>query len=177
MLNASIDLSRENLEPDSPSLTAMMSEAESIRDYLSEQYIFGIDTEEQWLRVALGESMMENYLSNQRVDFTYSRLMELPALEAEIRPAIRDSNVATVTVATLDKFLAMTEVGEEYGVHPIQVIDSAVVPIRAIEPAWNQLLYLVPTMLFVSTLWFGIVHVFFREAGKNREEKSGTVET
>lgn len=164
MLNTAIDVSAESMAEESETLTAMIFEAREIENYLAGQYNFGIDVEKQYLILALNENLIKNYLHRERLDFTYSRLMELPGLEAEIRPVIRDANLATVTVSTLDKFLAMTEVGEEFGVHPIQVIDRAVVPVRPIEPAWKLLMHLVPTMLFISTLWFGIVHVYNKDS-------------
>ena len=177
MLNASIDLSGRSVVQDTPSLEAMIAEATEIRGMLSEQYNFGIDVEKQYLQLLLEQNMVENFLNRERVDTTYARLMELPELEAAIRPAIRDSNIASKTVSTLDKFLAMTEVGEEFGVHPIQVLDSAIVPVRPLQPAWNTLLYLLPTMLFISTLWFGLVNIYTDESDQKKEAKSERAET
>ncbi|MCX6646713.1 MAG: hypothetical protein NTY09_10200 [bacterium] len=119
MLNTSIDFSEQSVAADTPSIDAMIAEARGIREYLTGQYNLGMGSEQQYLQLKLDENMIESYLNRERVDTTYARLMDLPALEAEIRPAIRDSGIATRTVSTLDKLLAMTEVGEEYGVHPI----------------------------------------------------------
>jgi hypothetical protein len=169
MLNTSIDLSEMSAAPDTPSIDAMIAEARGIREYLTGQYNLGLGSEQQYLQLKLDENIIQGYLNRERVDTTYARLMNLPALEAEIRPAIRDSGIATRTVSTLDKLLAMTEVGEEYGVHPIQVIDNAVVPIRPLQPAWNMLMYILPTMLFISTLWFGMIQIYSGESEKKIE--------
>lgn len=166
MINTMIDISVESLTEDSSALEQLRSESGWIQDYLSEQYLMGIEVESETVLLALNENILKNYLHQARVEMTYNRLMELPGLEADIRPAIRRHNLANATVSTLDKLLAMTEVGEEYGVHPIQVIDHAMVPIKPIQPAWNQLQYLIPTMLFISTLWFGFVHIYISSSNE-----------
>jgi len=156
IINAAIDVSGEVLTEDSPALDVYTAEAEMLRRYIGQQYSEGLDIEAASLLLMFEESIVKNYLFDARAEETYERLASLPRLEAEVRPAIRAANAANAVVSQLDKFSAMTEIGEEYGQHPVRVIDSAVSPVKPTWPAFSILTYLLPTMLLISTLWFGL---------------------
>jgi hypothetical protein len=158
MVNAQRDIAAETTSPDSSAMQQLNYESANLTQYMQQQYSMGLDVESETLLLELQKNLVTNYLYKARAESTYERLEQLPELEAAIRPSIRAANVANATVATLQKLVAMVEVGEEYGVHPVQIVDAALVPTHPIQPAWKTLEYLLPLMLFLATIWFGLVY-------------------
>jgi len=163
MINAMSEVSRESLAPGNVKRMRLDQEAASLSAYIADQYKLGLDVEKDTLLIELQKDIIKNYLYKARAEATYSQLEKLPKLEAEIRPAIRAQNAANATVDFLDRISSIVEIGEEYGVHPVRVIDSAIVPTQPVQPYWKTLAYLVPTMLFLSTLWFSLTTRITRE--------------
>jgi phage gp36-like protein len=176
MVNAVLDVSAESASPQSPARERLRSESAAISGYLEEQYRLGLDVESTTLLLKLQEHIVENYLYEARAEATYARLEQLPRLEAEIRPAIRAVNVANATVSTLENLSAWAEIGEEYGIDPLRTIDPALVPEKPIQPAWRILAYLLPTMLFLSTLWFSVTARIIDEIPRSANDTSGATE-
>ena len=172
LLKAISNVSSETAVEGTPARERIASEIAAIEDYLSKQYTYGIDVESKSLLIMLQEKMVENYLYQARADATYSRLESLPMLEKEVRPSIRAANVANGTVAALERLSSLVEVGEEYGIHPIRVIDPAVAPEKPIPMGWNTLMYVLPTMLFLATLWFALTVRLVEESKIQEMEKS-----
>jgi len=164
MVSAMLEVSGETTTPMASVREQLQAESDFLSDYLATQYVLGLDVESSTLFLALQEKIVENYLYDARAEATYTRLEQLPRLEAEIRPAIRAANVATASVSTLEKMSAFVEVGEEYGIDPIRVIDPALAPTHPIQPAWKTLTYLLPTMLFLATLWFALAERMAKES-------------
>jgi len=176
MANAVLDVSGESVVPQSPARERLRTESAAISRYLEEQYRLGLDVESTTLLLKLQEHIVENYLYEARAETTYARIEQLPRLEAEIRPAIRAVNVANATVSTLERLSAWAEIGEEYGIDPLRTIDPALVPEKPIQPAWRILAYLLPTMLFLSTLWFSLAGRIIDEAPQSGNDASGATE-
>ncbi len=172
MIGALSEVSRETLAPDNAERTRLDQEAASLSAYIADQYKLGLDVEKDTLLLELQKDIIKNYLYKARAEATYSQLEKLPKLEAEIRPAIRAQNAANATVEFLDRISSIVEIGEEYGVHPVRVIDSAIVPTRPVQPYWKTLAYLVPTMLFLSTLWFSLTARIASETSGDTEHET-----
>jgi uncharacterized protein involved in exopolysaccharide biosynthesis len=146
----------ETITLGSPGAKRLESEKSAIKNYLEKQYDRGFDVEAVTLRMKLQESIVDYYLSKHEADRTYKRLETLPALEAQVRPAIRRANVATATVNFLERMYNYVSIGEDYGANPIEIIDPGTPSYEPIQPGWNTLKYLLPTMLVLSTLWFAL---------------------
>ncbi len=157
MLSTAIALSDEILPEDSGTRLKLTSESEFIREYLEHWYRQGLDVETRTLTMRLQVFMAENYLYKQRAGATYDKLAQLPRLEKEIRPSLRSANLQRAVAFTLDKMASLMEIAEGYGIDPIRLIDRAVPPEKPQQPAWKMLGYLLPTALFMSTLWFALV--------------------
>jgi hypothetical protein len=138
--------------------------------YLEEQYRKGIDVETSTVLLELQKYMVESYLYKARAAEAESRLTKLPGLEAAIRPAMRRASVASAAIKILEPMAEYTSISEEHGLHPVQVIDYGISPVRPFQPAWNTLLYLLPTALFLSTLWFALTAMLRFETLKPVQE-------
>jgi hypothetical protein len=157
LLNVTIELGTEVLPEDSARQQQARSELDFLNEYLSSQYKQGLDVETRSLLMRLQVYMAENRLYSARADATLERLERIPRLEAEVRPVLRKANVARTVAFTLQKLANIFGMAEEYGIDPIRLFDPALPPNRPVEPAWNTLMYLLPSALFVATLWFGLV--------------------
>jgi len=166
MVNALLSVSEEIVPEESSARQRLRAESASLSALLAEQYHLGLDVESTSILMQLQEYLVQNYLYEARAEAIYSRLEELPRLEAEIRPVIREANIANATVFALEKLSSFLEIGESYGVHPIRLIDPAVAPENPIQPAWRTLTYLIPIALFLATLWFALVARMLRETSR-----------
>jgi len=166
MVSAMLDVSAETTTPTSPVRQQLQSESDFLSEYIESQYAAGLDVESTTLFLTLQQKIVENYLYSARAETTYERIEQLPMLEAEVRPALRRANIANASVSTLEKMAALVGAGEEYGIDPIRVVDPAVAPMRPLQPAWKMLLYLIPTMLFLATLWFALANRMARETAR-----------
>ncbi len=167
LINAAIGISEEGLTPTNPTRQRFEAEAAFLEDSLSELYLTGLDIESRTYLMQLQEMIVRNYLYEVRAEAMYSRLESLPRLEAEIRPVVRSANVANATANTLDRIISLIEIGEEYGVHPIMMIDTAITPERPVITIWKNLGYLLPTMLFMTTLWFALTVKYLDDTKKS----------
>lgn len=143
--------------PDIPTVKGIESEQAFIKDYIEKQYSFGIDIEKNKLFIDLNRYLVEKILYEKITDEAYSYLEKLPSLEAEIRPVIRRANYTAAAIAILERHASFLETSEEYGIHPVKVIDAGIPALRPIQPAWRTLALLLPTILFLATLWFAFI--------------------
>jgi len=173
LLKAVSNVSGETVAEGSAVESQLAEEIGFLEEYLTEQYRYGLDVEEESLLVMLDETIIKNYLNQAHADMTYERLESLPSLEAEVRPVIRASNVATGTVATIERLLSMVEIGEEHGMEPVKVIDAAEVPYKPLILGWGTLAHVLPTMLFLATLWFALAVRLIDETELEVEAETG----
>jgi hypothetical protein len=170
MLSAGSETLADTLPPDSPSLRRLNEQKTFLTGYLEEQYRKGIDVETSTVLLELQKYMVESYLYKARAAEAESRLTKLPGLESAIRPAMRRASVASAAIKILEPMAEYTSISEEHGLHPVQVIDYGISPVRPFQPAWNTLLYLLPTALFLSTLWFALTAMLRFETLKPVQE-------
>jgi hypothetical protein len=174
LLNAGTETLAGTLPSDSPALQRLTEEQSFLTGYLREQYRKGIDVETSTVMLELQKYMVENYLYKARAAQTEARIAKLPGLEEAIRPALRRANVASATIKILEPMVEYTSIAEGRGLHPVQVIDYGVAPDRPFQPAWNSLLFLLPTALFLSTLWFALKAMLKSEIYTTNQTGEGT---
>ena len=168
MVNVAVALGEESVTEGSDATEALITERDFLNSYLAQQYRQGMDVETRSLVMNLQVYLAQNEMYERRADALLERLERIPRLEAEVRPVLREASVARTVAFTLERMANLLSIAEEYGIDPIRLIDPALPPKRPVEPAWDTLSYLLPAMLFVTTLWFALVVRMSDVARKNR---------
>ena len=164
LLKSAYTISGEAVPPESPQREQLASDIAYISQYIEGLYKSGLDVEENALILEFEKFFVEDYINSRRVEAAFEKISDLPEIEKVIRPVVRKSNSANATVITLEKLENYTVIGEEYENIPLLVVDYASPPENPNQPAWNTLAYLLPTALFLATLWFMLAERIRREA-------------
>lgn len=165
LMKVSLDLASEGVPPDSDTRTRLTTEINFLQNYLENQYKLGLDVEVNEVSLEFQKYHVEDFVQRERVEETYEKIARIPELERAIRPAIRRANLATSKVYLFEKLLNYFKIGEDYENIPLMVIDEAVVPYKPVITGWKTLGYLLPTMLFMCSIWIGLKESNYSDTG------------